>query len=317
MPPAGILPFVFLSGRLPDVRLNHRQLEAFRAIMQTGMVTRAADLLNVTQPAISRLLADLEHAVGFPLFERAKGRLFPTVEAKLLITEVERSFSGLDKISRFAQGIRQFEHGSLTIAAMPAMGLGFLPRVITRFAEAHPKVRFRLATQSSPEVLESVATQQYDLGFATVHAEHAAVRIEPWRVSQLVCVLRPDHPLAHADVIRAPDLRGERFVSLGPESGIRQRINLAFEDAGVPINLVIESQLSATVCAFVRAGAGVALVDPISASEFLSQGLIARRFELAIPYTYSLLLPVHRSRSRLVDPFLELAKAMCSESPVV
>lgn len=299
------------------MRLNHRQLEAFRAIMQTGMVTRAADVLNVTQPAISRLLADLEHAVGFPLFDRAKGRLFPTVEAKLLITEVERSFSGLDKITRFAEGIRQFEHGSLSIAAMPALGLSFLPRVITRFAEAHPKVRYRLSTQGSPEVLESIATQQYDLGFATVHAEHSAVTVEPWLVSSLCCVLRPDHRLAAAETIRAPDLKGERFVSLGPESGIRQRINLAFDEARVPMNLVIESQLSATVCAFVREGAGVALGDPISAGEFLDQGLLAKRFAPAIPYTYSLLLPVHRSRSRLVEPFLELAASLRVENPIL
>lgn len=285
--------------------------------MQTGMVTRAADLLNVTQPAISRLLADLEHAVGFPLFERAKGRLFPTVEAKLLIDEVERSFSGLEKISRFAQGIRQFEHGSLSIAALPAMGLGFLPRVITRFAETHPKVRYRLLTQSSPEVLESVATQQYDLGFATVQSEHSAVRVEPWLEATLCCVVRPDHRLAAAETVRAVDLREERFVSLGPESGIRQRINMAFEDARVPMNLVIESQLSATVCAFVREGAGVALVDPISAGEFLGMGLVAKPFEPAIPYTYSLLFPVHRSRSRLVEPFLELARTLRTQNPIL
>lgn len=299
------------------VRLNHRQLEAFRAIMQTGMVTRAADLLNVTQPAISRLLADLEHAVGFPLFERAKGRLFPTVEAKLLIVEIERSFSGLEKISRFAEGIRQFEHGSLNIASMPSMGLGFLPRVIARFAEDHPKVRFRLWTQSSPDVLESIATQQYDLGFVTEFVEHAAVRVEPWLHATLCCVLRPDHRLAHAETIRVVDLRGERFVSLGPEMGTRQRINMAFENAHVPMNLVIESQLSATICAFVRAGAGVALVDPISAGEFLDLGLVAKPFEPAIPYEYNLLLPVHRSRSRLVEPFLELARTLREQNPIL
>ena len=299
------------------MRLNHRQLEAFRAIMQTGMVTRAADLMNVTQPAISRLLADLEHAIGFPLFVRAKGRLSPTVEAKLLIDEVERSFSGLEKISRFAEGIRNLEQGSLSIAALPAMALGFLPRVITRFSKAYPTVRFKFVTQSSLEVLESVATQQYDMGFAVLQSEHAAVTVDPWLETRLCCVVQPGHPLAAAEVVRASDLRGERFVSLGPESGMRFRINRAFEEAGIPMNLVIESQLSATICAFVREGAGVALVDTVSAGEYLDRGLVARPFEPRIPYAFSLLLPVHRSRSRLVDPFLALARATLAENPLL
>ena len=299
------------------MRLNHRQLEAFRAIMQTGMVTRAGDLLNVTQPAVSRLLADLEHAVGFQLFVRSKGRLAPTAEARLLYDEVERSFSGLEKIGRFAEGIRNFEQGSLSVAAMPAMALSFLPKVFSRFSASYPRVSFKLLTLSSPAVLETLSTQQVELGFATLETEHAAVTFETLIEAPLCCVLPATHKLAERSCLRVNDLEGENFITLGPELGVRLQIDRMFEEAGVSRRLVVEAQVSATACAFVREGVGLALVDPITASQFLSTGLVARRFEPAIPYRYSLIVPNHRPRSRLVSPFLKILKSALAEDAVI
>lgn len=285
--------------------------------MQTGMVTRAGDLLNVTQPAVSRLLADLEHAVGFQLFVRSKGRLAPTAEARLLYDEVERSFSGLEKIGRFAEGIRNFEQGSLSVAAMPAMALSFLPKVFSRFSSAYPRVSFKLLTLSSPVVLETLSTQQVDLGFATLETEHAAVTIETLIEAPLCCVLPETHRLAARTCLQVKDLENENFITLGPELGVRLQIDRMFEEAGISRRLVVEAQVSATACAFVREGVGLALVDPITASQFLSTGLVARRFEPAIPYRYSLIVPNHRPRSRLVSPFLKILKSALAEDAFI
>jgi len=109
------------------MRLSHRQIEAFRAIIESGSVTAAADLLFLTQPSVSRLLADLEAELGFALFARIGRSLTPTPEADALYEEVRRSFVGLQEISRVADDIRQYRSGSLKIAAMPALGLQFLP----------------------------------------------------------------------------------------------------------------------------------------------------------------------------------------------
>ena len=86
--------------------INLRQLEAFRAVMQTRSITRASELLFVSQPAVTRLIKDLEASVGFSLFQRLKKRLYPTPEAFSFLEEVELSFSGLDKINIAAREIR-------------------------------------------------------------------------------------------------------------------------------------------------------------------------------------------------------------------
>ena len=141
-------------------RINHRQLEAFRTVMEAGSVTAAAERLLVTQPAVSRLIQDLESAIGVSLFERLRGRLSPTVEAQVLYEEVQRSFIGLDKILRTAEDIRTFGAGTLRIAAMPAMALGFLPEVIGRFSDQHRNVNVSLQIRSSTKVMEWIASQQ-------------------------------------------------------------------------------------------------------------------------------------------------------------
>src|SRR5437868_6942450 len=97
-----------------------RQLEAFRAVMLCQTVTRAAEMLHISQPAATRLIADLEESVGFALFERVRGRLYPTAEAQVLYEEVQRSLVGVERIALAAQDIRELQRGSLQIAAAPA-----------------------------------------------------------------------------------------------------------------------------------------------------------------------------------------------------
>src|SRR5258708_21111610 len=109
----------------PDIKI--RQVEAFRALMQRHTVTRAAQTLHVSQPAVSRLLADFEAGVGFTLFERQQGRLVPTAEARVLYEEVERAFVGLDRISHAAQPIRAMRLGSFRVPGSPAVALHLRP----------------------------------------------------------------------------------------------------------------------------------------------------------------------------------------------
>jgi len=293
--------------------INHRQLEAFQAVIEAGTVTVAAERLFITQPAVSRLIQDLEYALGLTLFERRRGRLMPTVEAQVLYEEVERSFAGLDKIQQVADDIRTLEVGTLRIAAMPALALGFLPRIIKQFSELHAGVSISLQIRSSIKVLEWVASQQFDLGFAAVQHEHPAVEQELLMEAPLVLVMPPGHTLQAKRTIGPGDLQDESFISLGPELNTRAKIDEIFAQAKVSRRLAVETQLSAAVCRIVAEGGGVSLVEPITARDFLERGdVIARPFRPELLFRYSVLFPVHRSRSKLCTEFLELVKTELS-----
>jgi len=289
--------------------LTHRQLEAFRAVMTRGKVTLAAETLNTTQPTVSRLIADLEAAVGFTLFERRGRSLWPTAEAQSLLEEVERSFVGLGEISRVAADIRDYRRGHLLIAGMPALALRFLPQVIAEFIADQPGVRIALRVHSSTEVQRNVSSQQFDLGFAAVEADHPSVLRRPLAESALEAVLPPVHPLCRHDSLSAEALQAHPFLALGEEVTTRRDSDIWFAAHGATPDVVAEAQLSAALVEMAAAGLGVGFVDPVTARLAATDGRVARRpLAPAIPFTYDLLQPALRQPSRTASRFLALAK---------
>ncbi|MEO1747128.1 MAG: LysR substrate-binding domain-containing protein [Pseudomonadota bacterium] len=291
------------------MKLNHRQLEAFHALMETGSVTEAADRIHVTQPAASRLIGDLEHAVGYGLFRREKKRLYPTPEALALFEEVDRSFLGLETIAEAAREIGTNRRGLLHIAGLPAMALGFLPKVISAFCGDKPDTSVTLQICSSQRVLQCVASQQFDIGFAEIDTEHPGVDSRLLYEAPMVAILPRGHELLSKDVLVPRDFEKHSFVSLGSNYGPRKRIDAVFLSNNVTRKMQIEAQLSMAVASLVANGAGVSIIDHITASDMEARGLVATRpFLPEINYQYRVLRPSHRPDSLLCSKFLEITK---------
>lgn len=283
--------------------------------MDAGSFTAAAERMFVTQPAVSRLIRDMEDSIGFPLFERCKGRVMPTVEARSLHEVVQRSFLGIGMIAAEAREIREFRSGSLRIAAMPAVALQFLPRVLTAFSRANDGITVSLQIRSSTKVAEWLGAQQADLGISSEHAPVLGTKQDILCSGPLVAVVPRGHRLDGATSVAPADLAGEALIALSAELPVRQRIEEAFAAAGVPLIIRIEVQLSTAICEFVRAGAGLGLVDPISAHEHSDRDLVAIPFEPEVPFVYKRLLPVNRTWPIFLVAFLELLDTELRRNP--
>ncbi|MGB0914179.1 MAG: LysR substrate-binding domain-containing protein, partial [Phaeobacter italicus] len=241
-------------------RLTHRQLEGFRAVIETGKVTTAAQALNTTQPSVSRMLSDLEHVAGFRLFERRGRQLIPTPEALALYEEVERSFVGMAEISRVIENIRDFRQGSLLIAGMPALALKFLPDAIAAFIKAEPGITVSLRARSSQAVLHHLSSQQFDLGFAALDMDHPAVTCRPIYTASMQAVLPVGHPLERKECLEPGDFHGQPFITLGAEISTRSETDVFLAAGGARPHIVAEAQLSASICELVACGAGLSIV---------------------------------------------------------
>ena len=101
------------------MNITFRQVDAFRTVVSTGSVTEAASVLGISQPAVSRLLTDMEKEVGFKLFSRVGRNLVPTAESRLLGEEVKRALSGLERIKDAARSIRSFKNAQLRVVTTP------------------------------------------------------------------------------------------------------------------------------------------------------------------------------------------------------
>jgi DNA-binding transcriptional LysR family regulator len=279
-----------------------RQIEAFRAVMLCNTVTRAAHSLHISQPAVSRLIADLESRVGFVLFERQQGRLSPTSEAHVLFEEVERAFVGLDRISQAAQQIRAMRRGSLRVAGSPAVALDLLPAVIARFVERHPGIDVNLLAHSATTVVEKVASGQCDLGLIAEPIPHHAVKSERLANAPMRCIVPRGHRLARKASLRPDDLRDQRFISFPQSFDARSAIDRVFVEAGVSRDLVIEAQLSQAIVALVANGAGVALIDPVTAA-YARLRVAVKPFVPVVPDHFYIVTNASKTMSVVADAF--------------
>ena len=293
--------------------MNLRQIEAFKAVMETGTVTLAAARLAISQPAVSKLLQLFERSAGMTLFVRDRGRLSPTPEARLLYDEVERVFQGAARVRQAAEEIRSLERGTLAVGVMPALSVGFVQEALARLGAEHPGVSMEVHARDTPRLVEQLVTQQIELVISVVPMEHPEIRVESLCRVPLVCILPPAHPLAARREIRCRDLAGERFASFRHDSAVRRRIDQAFEDAGVRPPIVLEAPMAPTICAFVARGLGVSVVNPLYVGAF-APALAVRPFRPRIASELFMALPRGRRLSALGEAFAETVRALAREA---
>lgn len=283
--------------------MNFRHLQTFRAVIATGSLTQAAEALGISQPAASKLIFNLERTLGFRLFVRGHGRVLPTAEARYFYEQADKVFSAIDQLALVVNDIRDLKAGQLRIASLPGLSLAFLPSVVAGFVAKRPRVTVSLQTRSSLKVREWIAAQQFDLGVAEELVDGPGIESEPL-VLRCVCVLPEGHPLSSHEVLGPHELAGEPLISLNHDHQTTIQIEQIFRDAGVRRRVAVESQLFAPACALVARGAGVAIVDPLTAVDFAGRGVVARRFEPEVRFKLGVLYPAQRPRSRLQREFV-------------
>lgn len=289
--------------------MNLRQVEVFRAVMTSGTTARAAEVLRISQPAVSKAVAELERGIGFALFHRVKGRLQPTAEGQLLFREVELTFAGLAHLRGAAARIRDYGSGELRIGCLSALSTNIMPRALAGFMARHPRVAVTFQARMSSVVRDLVASGQFDLGLVADEIDKTGVEVRPFAQYRAALALSEGHPLAARDVILPVDLNGVAFIALAPEDTTRQEAERAFAAVGSRPHVVLETPYSTTICAMVAAGIGVGLVDPLTAEPYLGRGLVLRRFEPALQFRTLMILPPNRPPSRILQDFIaELEK---------
>jgi DNA-binding transcriptional LysR family regulator len=286
--------------------MNLRQMEAFKTLMLAGSVTGAAELLKLSQPTVSKLIAQIEKQTKLRLFDRTRGRLVPTREAHSLLKNVENALNALEEVGRSAVQLARIHTGAVRIACIPSIGTGFMPKAVASFLKAHPKTNATLYVRSSNYVVERVGGKLADVGLVAdgvdaIGAE--ATCFQEWPGA--VCVLPPNHPLRRKKVIEAADLEGEAFITVGRGKPFRELIDGAFLEARVNRNMVVETSHFAAAYALAAEGAGVSLVDPYTAlSCFRKDEVLLRPFHPEVKFVVNLLKPAHSRSPAIVDDFV-------------
>lgn len=310
--------------------LNLRQIEVFRAVMTTGSISGAAQMLHVSQPAVSRLLSYTEGKIGFALFERIKGRLYATPEAKRLFREVENVYAGVQRVNELAHELAERRGGVLHVMSSPSIGQWLIPQAIADFRLVHSDAHVTLSFQNYLQMKERLLDLKADVGVVILPMEHPNLEVMPLGRGHMVCICPPRHPLTGRGTLGLRELRPFPMISYDPQTPFGTIVEQMYALAGETLKSDMEVGSPQNACALVAMGAGIALVDefsarswpieqvvalPVAAAPALTVNIVHARFEplsqLAQSFVKTLRTAMRREGFTLSDP----ARVMPSVAP--
>ena len=289
--------------------INLRHVEVFYAIMRAGTITEAARVLNVTQPAVSAALKQLESRLKMNLFDRVGGRLQPTPEAKALLPDVAEIFGRIGAVERLSQDLASGARGTFSVAATPPLCDGYVAKAVATFIAARPGVKVSLQSIASAVVLDRVINREVDLGVVYEPVVSSAVHVEQLSLATIGCILPARHPLARRRAVRVGDLTGHRVITYLPQALLRPYIDRAISGRRATLDVAAETGTAATAIMLATQGAGIALVETTLFSARPIPGFVMRPLEPRVQLKILLLRPRQGSASRVLAAFADHLRA--------
>lgn len=292
--------------------MDLRQLEAFAAVMSAGSITGAARLLGRSQPALTRLIQDLENSLGFSLLHRSGPRVTTTEQGLRFYQEVEPVLAWLRQLRERADAIAADKPRSLSIASIASFSVGMLPAALRRLGLDNIPDQIHIRTAIAEQVVQDIATQVSEIGITSLPVDHPALEIHWIGEAPCVAAIASDDPLAELDCVPLSALAGRRLITLANPFRWRRRVDLALEANGVTPAAVLDTNTSNAAIMSARAGLGVALIEPIIAYGMPVEGVVIRPIDVKISFLWAIVTPYGRPLaaqvSGLIDRFDELAR---------
>ena len=285
--------------------INLRHIEVFYAIMRAGSITEAARVLNVTQPAVSAALKQLESRLKMRLFDRTGGRLQATPEAKALLPDVAEIFGRIGAVERLSQDLAGGARGVFSIAATPPLCDGFVAKSVATFIARRPGVKVNLHSIASAVVLDRVINREVDLGVVYEPVVSSAVQVDELSRAAIGCIMPARHALAKRATIRVGDLAPYPVITYLPQALLRRYIDRALSDRKSTLNISVQTGTAATAIMIAVHGAGIALVETSLFSARPLPGFVVRPIEPKVELKILLLRPRQEAGSKVLTDFIE------------
>lgn len=256
--------------------MNIKALTAFRAVVTEGSAAQAAQKINMSQPAVSRLIAILERELNLKLFYRTRRRLVLTREGGEFYKETERILYNLSQIPRIAEEIRERHFRSLSVVVMPRALDGWIAPALARFTADNPDIRLSVDERRITDLEQWIAGRHYDIGIGVLPIRHPDIETKPIFRARAEVLMHKKHRLAKRKGIEASDLDGENII--GPMPGLqpREQVDDIFKSVGIEPNYIIETSTYRVSCALVAEQAGITICDMITAAAVRNSETVLR-----------------------------------------
>lgn len=258
--------------------MNIKALRLFRQIVIQGSLAAAARALHISQPAASRLIAQLENEIHIHLFHRSKRRLLLTDEGERFFREAEHIVAGLDEIPAIAEAIRGRRARQFRVLTAARIGQGIVAPALVKMRQAHPDMEIRVDVYSRTQLEQQLGVGVYDLGVISLPVAHSLLDITaiPLVKVRAEAIMQASHPLAAQNQVTAEDLANEPMLGLGPGQVWRDHVDNFLSAGGVDARHIVQSSSSLLACQMARDGAGISVLDRLCAPSIDMTGAVMR-----------------------------------------
>lgn len=250
-------------------------LKVFCDLSETESFTKAAQINDITQSAVSQQIRSLENQFRATLIERSKKKFRLTREGQILYEHSKQIIQTYDTLRAQLQELRDVVSGTLRVATIYSIGLYDLPPYLKRFLRTHRTVNVHVEYHRANRVYEDVLSNVCDIGLVAYAVKESRLEVVPlWR-DKLVLVCSPRHPLANRGSVPLTALRGERFISFEPDIPTRRAIDKSFRTEGVEVQHVMEVDNIETVKRAVEIELGVSIIPQSTVASEVRNGTLA------------------------------------------
>lgn len=235
-------------------------LKVFCDLAETESFTKAAQINEITQSAVSQQVSALERTFKALLIERSKKKFRLTREGEILYEYAKQIINQYDSLYNKLQEVRDVVCGTIRVSTIYSIGLHDLPPYLKKFLKSYPTVNVHVEYRRSNQVYEDILGNADDLGLVAYPVKDPKLEVVPLRKDKLVLVCHPKHPLAKSSNVSLKELAGQRFIAFEPDIPTRKAIDKAFKDAGVEVHTAMEFDNIETVKRAVEIDAGVSIV---------------------------------------------------------
>ncbi len=239
-------------------------LRAFLTIVDLGSFNKAAEAINISQPALSRRIRSLELALGVSLLERSTRHVELSADGRALEPTIRRMLDEFEAAVTEVSGTGRTRGGQITIACVPTAAFYFLPRVISDFHKVYPGMRFRILDLSADPALDAVARSEADFGVNFLGASRHDLRFIPLLDDPFVLACRRDHPFAKRRKIVWSDLEGMPLIGVSRTSGNRMLLDAALGKMEIRPNWLYEVNHLSMSLGLVEAGLGMSILPRLA-----------------------------------------------------
>lgn len=252
------------------MKYSLRQLEIFVAISRTESVSRAAELLHLSQSATSSSLGEFERQFNLQLFDRVGKSLSINETGRQLLPRAVELLDRAKEIEAQLNGNAGF--GEMHIGATLTVGNYLATLLVAQFLQQHPESRIQLQVHNTKTIVQQIANYELDLGMIEGDCHHPDIEVQPWIADELAIFCAPDHPLAKQKNISQEKLFNEPWILREKGSGTRETFDRVFQNYQGRLNIRLELEHTEAIKRAVESGLGIGCISRLALKDAFRRG---------------------------------------------